>query len=382
MMAYTLRFFDYFLPDSMCTNPSDLMRGYILVGLIFTNIIIALLTMLGLAFILELEHNTPIALALDGACLVGYVLTLYLLTRTANYTLCSNLLVGIIASVIFFGVQITGGYLESPILQLALQIPVMGFLLLGLHMGLVWLGITLALCLASYYSGVYHIGSVQLLQNEQVTQAMYILLQFVLVILVGAGLSVYETLNSLLKKELHAEKLKLEHWASHDDLTGIANRFEFFRRLKAGIDEAQEREHKVGVVYIDLDGFKPVNDSHGHHMGDAALKAVAERLQKVLRLSDTTARLGGDEFGLILPGIHVPDDIEAIMPKILEAIREPIQVGDVKISVRGSCGVAIFPNHSQDCDDLCRYADAAMYRAKEISDSYMIYGNPAPGTPA
>ncbi len=381
-MAFILRFFDYFLPDSMCTNPSDLMRGYIFVGLIFTNIIISLLVMLGLVGLLELEYNTPIALSLNSACLVGYLLTLLLLKRTENYSLCCNLLILILTSVIFFAVQITGGYLESPILQLALQMPVMGFLLLGLRAGLAWLAVIVALSLATYLSAVYNVGYVQLLQSAEVTQAMYILLQFVLIVVVGAALTVYETLNGLLKKELHAEKLKLEHWASHDDLTGVANRFEFFRRLKSGIDEAQEREHKVGVVYIDLDGFKPVNDNHGHHMGDEALKAVADRLQRVLRLSDTTARLGGDEFGLILPGIHVPEDIETIMPKILDAIREPIEVGGVEISVRGSCGVAIFPNHSEDCDDLCRYADTAMYRAKEISDAYMVYEDTMKGQPA
>lgn len=372
-MTLILRFFDRFLPESMCGNPADLVRGYIFVGLVVTNFIIGLLLLIGLIFIVELGHNTPIAVALNSTALAAYVLTLYLLKRTENQVLCSNLLLAILALVILCGVQITGGYLDSPVLQISLQLPVMAFLLLGLHAGIVWLGITLLFCLGTYISAVYNVGYVQLLQTEQVTQALYILLQFVVMIIVGAALIVYETLNSLLKKELQEERVKLQHWASHDDLTGVANRFEFFRRLKAGIDEAQTREHKVGVVYIDLDGFKPVNDNHGHHMGDAALKAVAARLQKVLRLSDTAARLGGDEFGIILPGIHVPDDIETIMPKILEAIREPIQVDGVEISVRGSCGVAIFPNHSENYDDLCRYADTAMYRAKEERDAYLVF---------
>ena len=117
-MSYLLRFFDYFLPDSLCTNPSDLMRGYIIVGLIFANIAICLLIMLGLVYLLELEYNTPIALALNGVCLLGYCVTLVLLKRTENYILCSNLIIAILGSVIVCGVQITGGYLESPILQL------------------------------------------------------------------------------------------------------------------------------------------------------------------------------------------------------------------------------------------------------------------------
>ena len=129
----------------------------------------------------------------------------------------------------------------------------------------------------------------------------------------------------------------------------------------------------MGLVYIDLDGFKPVNDIYGHQMGDEALKIIAGRLKSILRLSDTTARLGGDEFALILPGIHVPGDIEVVMPKILAAIKEPIFVNEVEVVVYGSCGVAIYPDHSEDHSVLCRYADVAMYQAKEKQDAYQVF---------
>ena len=133
------------------------------------------------------------------------------------------------------------------------------FLLLGLRPGINWLSITIILCAALFLSGIYDAGHVQWLQSEELSQTLYILLQFVLVTLIGAALFVYETLNSLLKKELHEEKIKLEHWASHDDLTGIANRFEFFRRLRAGIDEAVEREHNWATI------------SDGRHDGNGSL---------------------------------------------------------------------------------------------------------------
>ena len=136
---------------------------------------------------------------------------------------------------------------------------------------------------------------------------------------------------------------------------------------------ARERDQKVAVVYIDLDGFKPINDMLGHHMGDEALKAVAGRLSKILRLADTTARLGGDEFALILPGIRLPYDIETIMPKVLAAIKEPINVNGVDMVVKASCGVAVFPVHTEDLSALCRYADMAMYRAKDVTDTYLIF---------
>lgn len=372
-MALLLRFFDDYIPEAIRASPRELTRGYILVGIIFTNILLCLPIGIGLFFLLDLEHNLAIGLALDIACLIGYVTTLALLKISKNPALCGNFILAILATIIIIGIQITGGYLESPILQLTLQIPVMAFLLLGLRQGIVWLVVTLSLCLGTYYSAVYHVGYVQLLQDAEIIQAMNIMLQFVLVVLVGAVLLVYETLNGFLEEKLQAERDKLEHWASHDNLTGAANRFEFFRRLKAHIAEASEREQNLGVVYIDLDEFKPVNDTHGHHMGDETLRAVAERLQEVLRLSDTTARLGGDEFGLILPGIRVPDDIETIMPKVMDAICKPIKTDGVEISIRASCGLAIFPEHSTNYDELCRHADTAMYCAKEQQNAYLIY---------
>jgi len=364
---------EFFLPPSMRNSSTDLLRGYVLVGLIFTNVIISALVTLGLFFYLDLGDQTPIGVALNATCVVGYLVSLAVLKRTENYKLCANILLSTLAMVIFGGVQITGGFTVSPILQLILQLPVTAFLLLGLNAGLVWAGITMLLGGTLYTSAANGVGYVQLLTDSSVIAPFSIMLQIVLVTMVAGALTIYEMMNTLLTRSLDEERNRFEHKASHDELTGIPNRFEFFRRMQTAIVEAREREHKVGVVYIDLDGFKPVNDLLGHHIGDEALRAVATRLQRVLRLSDTTARLGGDEFALILPGINVPTDIEIILPKVLEAIREPIRIENLDVVVRGSCGVAIYPDHSDDHDALCRFADKAMYHAKEQTDSYLVY---------
>lgn len=373
-MAFILSFFDFFLPARL-RNSSDLMRSYIIVGLISSNILVSLLVLAGLLFYLDLGENTVIAVGLDLICLVGYLVTLFLLKKTQNHFLCSNFLIAILAFVIFFGIQITGGYLESPILQLALQLPVTAFLLLGLRSGIVWLLITLALCLLCYISASIGFGYTQLLQSQELVEALYISLQFILLIMLGGALVIYEMINGFLNTQLNEERNRFEHKASHDDLTGIPNRFEFFRRLKSVIDEARRRQHRVGIVYIDLDDFKPINDIHGHHTGDEVLKVITMRLQKVMRLADTTARLGGDEFGLILPGIQVPSDITFVMPRILAAIKEPVQVNGLELVVHGSCGIAIYPTHSRDLNTLCQYADIAMYLAKKEQDSYVVYEN-------
>ncbi len=369
---------EFFLPPGLRNNSTDLLRGYVLVGLIFTNVIISALVTLGLVFLLELGDRTPLGIALNAACVVGYLVSLAVLKRTENYQLCANILLGTLATVIFGGVQITGGFATSPILQLILQLPVTAFLLLGLNAGLVWTGITMLLGSTLYLSMTLNVGYVQLLPNTSVIEPFSIMLQYVLITMVGGALTIYEIMNTVLTRSLDEERNRFEHKASHDDLTGIPNRFEFFRRIQSAIAEAREREHKVGVVYIDLDGFKPVNDLLGHHIGDEALRAVATRLQRALRLSDTTARLGGDEFALILPGINVPTDIEIILPKVLDAIREPIRIENLDVVVRGSCGVAIYPDHSDDHDALCRYADKAMYHAKEKTDTYLVYTHDLP----
>jgi diguanylate cyclase (GGDEF)-like protein len=372
-MNRILRLFDLFLPASLRNDPSDLLRGYIILGAIFTNILVSLLVLLALPVFLDLAQNTLISMGLILLCLTGYLIVLLLLRRTANFALCANLLIATITCNVGLFIQITGGYLNSPISQLALQLPVTAFLLLGLRPGVIWLFITLVMCFASYLSAVMGFGFIQLLQTQALVESMHILLQFILLINVGGALIIYEVINAQLARSLNEERNKFEHKASHDDLTGIPNRFEFFRRLKLDLQRAQERLQKVGVVYIDLDGFKPVNDLLGHHIGDEALKSVALRLQQILRVSDTTARLGGDEFALILPGIHVPDDVEVIMPKILSVVKEPIHINGIDVVVRASCGVAIFPNHSEDHSTLCRYADMAMYQAKKKHDAYLVF---------
>ena len=372
-MSRLFRFFDLFLPANLRNNPTDLMRGYIMIGLIFVNIAICLIVLVECIYFLDLEYNTPIALGIVALCLIGYLMALLLLIWTENYVLCANFMITTLAVAVVLGIQITGGYLESPISKLGLQLPVTAFLLMGLRHGLAWLVITLALSAGLYWSAISGVGYVQLLQNQELVQAMDISLLFILVIMIGAALTVYEMINGLLTRQLHEERNRFEHKASHDHLTGVPNRFEFFRRLKSAIEQAQERRHKVGVVYLDLDGFKPINDLMGHHVGDEALKAVAKRLRGSLRLSDTTARMGGDEFALIIPGIHVPVDIQNILPKVLAAVREPITIDGVDVVVKASCGVAIYPVHAEDDSALCRYADMAMYRAKEISDTWVMF---------
>ena len=159
---------------------------------------------------------------------------------------------------------------------------------------------------------------------------------------------------------------KLRHLSYHDMLTGLPNRLLFSDRLKQAIAAAKrDKIHKLSLMFMDLDDFKEINDSFGHAAGDLALKEVASRLQDCLRESDTAARMGGDEFVVLLPAMESPDDAMIVAKKISHALCQPIDLGNLGLTVSTSIGIAIYPEHGSEEEALLRNADAAMYHAKK-----------------
>jgi diguanylate cyclase (GGDEF)-like protein/PAS domain S-box-containing protein len=156
----------------------------------------------------------------------------------------------------------------------------------------------------------------------------------------------------------------IEYMAYHDVLTGLPNRELLADRLSQAIKQSNRSGQPFAVCYLDLDGFKPVNDTYGHQTGDALLLQLAQRLSEVLREADTLARMGGDEFVLLLNGLSSLPDAEQIIHRILQGIREPFDVEGYRILVSGSIGATIYPMDDADSDTLLRHADQAMYAAK------------------
>lgn len=162
--------------------------------------------------------------------------------------------------------------------------------------------------------------------------------------------------------------------AYHDTVTGLPNRLLFNDRFNLAMAHARRNQQKLAIMLLDLDHFKNVNDGLGHNVGDRLLKAVGERLQILLRRSDTIARLGGDEFMLLLPELIHTDDAEMIAGKVLEGLRMPFEFGSQHLRITTSIGIAIYPYDGQDTDALTRNADIAMYAAKEHGrDNYQRY---------
>jgi diguanylate cyclase (GGDEF)-like protein/PAS domain S-box-containing protein len=161
----------------------------------------------------------------------------------------------------------------------------------------------------------------------------------------------------------HAEA-RIHHMAMHDALTGLPNRVLLQDRLTQGIALARRNRESLAVLMLDLDKFKHVNDSLGHHIGDRLLEEVAGRIKACLRESDIVARLGGDEFVIALPSVSCDQDIEDVVHKLLPSIINPFRIEDHEIQISGSIGIGQYPANGDNPGDLLRAADVAMYAAK------------------
>ena len=158
----------------------------------------------------------------------------------------------------------------------------------------------------------------------------------------------------------------IQQLANYDILTGLPNRNLLFDRLQQAIIQAVRNHHRVGVLFVDLDRFKGINDSLGHRVGDTLLRAVAARLRACVRESDTLARQGGDEFIVVLNGVDHEEGISAASNKILTLIAEPFVIEGHELYLTASIGVAVYPEDGEDAASLLKHADLAMYQAKEL----------------
>ncbi len=173
--------------------------------------------------------------------------------------------------------------------------------------------------------------------------------------------------------ELKEARAHIEHLATHDNLTGLPNRCLFSELSRQVIATAQRHDRRFAVLFIDLDGFKTVNDTFGHAAGDQVLQEIAKRLRACLRSSDIVARLGGDEFIILLNEIHEKEDASRISREILGSIQKPMAITEATVTLKASIGIACYPDDGRDEQSLLRHADTAMYRAKSCSKNKFYF---------
>jgi diguanylate cyclase (GGDEF)-like protein/PAS domain S-box-containing protein len=164
--------------------------------------------------------------------------------------------------------------------------------------------------------------------------------------------------------ERKRDRERIRQLAYYDALTGLPNRRLFKERLDQALLQALRQERTVAVMFLDLDHFKQINDTHGHDVGDALLKIIADRLAACVRGGDTVARQGGDEFVVVLAEISQPDDAARVAEKLAAGVAQPLAIGALTLAPTASIGIALYPTHGRDATTLMRHADAALYAVK------------------
>jgi diguanylate cyclase (GGDEF)-like protein/PAS domain S-box-containing protein len=173
--------------------------------------------------------------------------------------------------------------------------------------------------------------------------------------------------------ERKLSEIDLQHRATIDVLTGIPNRYLFFDRLSQALAHSARYGDQMAVMFLDLDGFKLINDTHGHQAGDEVLSEAASRIRRRIRASDTLGRLGGDEFGLILSKVRIPEDARRVAQDVVNSLKEPFEVGGEVCQVGVSVGVSCYPLDGDTPDTLLNRADSAMYFAKKAGGNRYVF---------
>jgi diguanylate cyclase (GGDEF)-like protein len=363
---------DWFIAPDRQTDKTDehYLRATIILGVAVMSSCFALLVMIGLflsPYPTNPDHKIA-ALGITLLVLLCYTGSLIHYKYRQTITGPSNFYAtGVLFATTLPGL-ITGGLLSSPNLQIIIVVPVWAFLMAGNRNGLIWSAITILIILAYYIAEVMGVSFPQTIP-ESAQATVKVVTWLVAVSLVVLCLFLYEINLVRLTERLQKEQNKLAHEASHDSLTGLLNRKSLLESVDDAINAHHQQQHKAAILYIDLDNFKPINDTYGHSMGDEILTIVTSKLRACIKSSDTVARIGGDEFIIVLHNIEAKEVSSRISRQVLNALNQKIVLRGKTFEVSASIGVAYIPQDGDTADALISLADQAMYRAKRQKNS-------------
>lgn len=371
--AKLMRLFDKFVDDSYKENIDMLFKARLLVGFILI-IITSIISLLPLFITVQALSTDIMHLYFYFAppVVLFFLGLLYLVKTGQHYQLVAYAVVLTGAGALFAGLLVTGGPARTGLIHLLVLAVVLAFLMLGFRAGIITSALVAAgnvLLFILHYAGFEFIN----VTPEESRPALHIFHWLYTFAIMTLLVAIYESMASRLKKERDAERKRYQYMASHDGLTGLSNRKCYDEMLSSVLALAGRNNSTVAIGMLDLDGFKPINDTIGHEAGDAVLQIVAKRMQNALRKSDRVARLGGDEFGFIITNIKTRADIEKVCNKLLDTIAEPIDYRNQQLRVTGSLGIAVYPEDGVDEHKLRSYADHAMYYAKRNNSGWHMH---------
>jgi diguanylate cyclase (GGDEF)-like protein len=305
-----------------------------------------------------------------GMASLSYVALLFLLKRTKNLISFGHWVLRIQFLSMTGFIVVSGGN-DSPLLPLYAVIIVLSFLFTGMSGGFVWtfIAITCHQVISRIDPQLWtELNSLNPTFDPAFDRLTTVLLYSLIFF---ASISYYLVTHQLISN-IRQERQEYRIGAEQDELTGLGNRRSFETLLAKYADSARHNQGSFALLYLDLDKFKPVNDSYGHEAGDIVLRIVAERILGKIRSDDRAFRLGGDEFAVIFQGVREKSQITSAALHTLEVIRQPIDIGQTSVRIDCSGGAALFPSGSDDIDELVRIADKAMYCAKASSGALEI----------
>ncbi len=370
------RVVDSFLHPSLYQDPDTLNRARILIGSMLTLTTGALGALIAVLLSNFQRHSDILASLVILPASAWFIYALIQLRTRGSYQLASHSTIFTIIGMIVGGICLSGGPSDSPVTQLLAIPPLTAYFFGGRPLGskvvLLTLILLVTLILLQALGVPYYLQTVAEPERQSLL-ALVVTLQNLAVISMMAF--IYEYTSAVLKRERDAEREKFIELSKTDPLTGLSNR----RNLDSLLQERATRydidspESHFALGYLDLDGFKPINDNHGHAAGDEVLRIISDRLRNTLRETDFVGRQGGDEFILILDQISDQTTLTLMANRLLETIAQPIATSAGEVGVTGSLGFALFPLDASNLEDLKRAADNAMYEAKRQRGTWRLF---------
>ncbi|MDR3419259.1 MAG: diguanylate cyclase [Nevskia sp.] len=356
---------DSFVHPALRAEPGSMGRSRILAMALLLGCAVLSIT----AVVVALAPFSPpakfVGYALCTFIVAGAALLLMLLRRSGNYVACSAgaLLLGYFA--VLAGISASGGVAASCVAQLMVVSPLIGYFLGGTRLGTSMVIAALATIVVFVVLEMSGFRFYDVLGPLNARMLRPIADIVALAFTSGMAFS-YAFVTRTLRRDRNRERRLVERLAHTDALTGLANRLKFDSELSARLARSGPgaTPHPFTLCCVDLDGFKPINDRYGHHIGDEVLQVISDRLRACVRDGDLVGRHGGDEFMLLFNSVRDETQVEFVARRLLRAIAPPIQTRAGAVSVRGSLGFAIFPVDGDSDEALKNAADKAMYAAK------------------
>ena len=329
----------------------------------FWLITVVMMTIL-LPFLMDLAPEGRVAAdALFIATFVGVLLSMLVLRFRDDRITALNVMLFVYAGA-FTAACFAFGGTQSPTYPLLMLAPAMAGIAGSIALSATWGVIVIAIWMSILQAERSGFQFTQIIVPENHAMAMVMALSAMGIAMVSV-IIIYAEMNKALRLSLQDINSELSHLSSHDQLTRLPNRRFYDDRIALALRRAAEHGGIVGLLFMDLNGFKKINDTHGHGAGDKLLIAVAQRVQSGLRETDLVARLGGDEFVAVLEDVQSPEEVTRIAHKLSQAIEQPLYVRQQILKFSASIGVSIFPIDGRQKQELEEQADKAMYLAKK-----------------